>query len=392
MTRLRGRRKQLRIAWCLLLAFCLSFSTSCRFPGTVRPTVKIGLVAPFEGRYRYVGYDVIYAVRLAVREANASGDASGFGVELVSYDDRADPSLAVSQARKMDVDPQVVGAIGHFRESTTKAALGTYADAQVPLLVPTALDKDIRQAESAYTLGPSAHRLAQALLDQAEAVAGDRAVAVLGDGGPLSEALRQQARRQGMPLAVFSADSDGWQAAVLAQNPGVLLCDLDPVRAGEVVAALRERGWGGHVLGGPPLSASDFPSVAGDAAAGATFVTPWPFPRDVRGGEAFLEAYREVSSGTEPGPLALPAYEAAWMLLEAVQKAGSAGLPSRDAVAAALFDVERDGLLGHLTLGADDASSDLRLFWYRIGTDGAPTSIEVESSSAQGSLSERFER
>lgn len=39
--------------------------------------IKIGLVAPFEGRYRYVGYDAIYAARMAVQEINAAGGAGG---------------------------------------------------------------------------------------------------------------------------------------------------------------------------------------------------------------------------------------------------------------------------------------------------------------------------
>src|SRR5437773_8430394 len=63
-----------------LLASALLLLPAC-VPVT-RPIVKIGLVAPFEGRYRDVGYEVIYAVRLAVREANASGGVAGFAVEL----------------------------------------------------------------------------------------------------------------------------------------------------------------------------------------------------------------------------------------------------------------------------------------------------------------------
>jgi ABC-type branched-subunit amino acid transport system substrate-binding protein len=63
----------------LLLAFVL---TSCE---RARPVVKIGLVAPFEGRERAVGYDAVYAARLAVREVSASQDE--YDVELVALDD-----------------------------------------------------------------------------------------------------------------------------------------------------------------------------------------------------------------------------------------------------------------------------------------------------------------
>ena len=74
--------------------------SGCSVPGQVRPTVKIGLVAPFEGRYRYVGYDLFPAVRLAVRQANESAEANGYNVELVAYDDGADPAMALLQAQR----------------------------------------------------------------------------------------------------------------------------------------------------------------------------------------------------------------------------------------------------------------------------------------------------
>jgi len=45
------------------------FLTACS--ASTQPVVKIGLVAPFEGRYRPIGYEAIYAARLAIREINA---------------------------------------------------------------------------------------------------------------------------------------------------------------------------------------------------------------------------------------------------------------------------------------------------------------------------------
>lgn len=103
-----------------------------------RPVVKIGLVAPFEGRYRDVGYEVIYAVRLAVREANAAGGVAGYSVELVALDDAGDPAMAAEQARKLAVDPQIVGALGHWLEPTTLAAAPEYAQAGLPVLATAA--------------------------------------------------------------------------------------------------------------------------------------------------------------------------------------------------------------------------------------------------------------
>jgi ABC-type branched-subunit amino acid transport system substrate-binding protein len=127
-----GKRQKavviLPTAFCLLLTAC----------AVTRPVVKIALVAPYEGRYRDVGLDVIFAVRLAVREANAAGGVAGYSVELVSLDDSGDEEMAREQARKLATDPLIVGVIGHWLEATTLAAAGDYAEAGLPLLATAA--------------------------------------------------------------------------------------------------------------------------------------------------------------------------------------------------------------------------------------------------------------
>jgi branched-chain amino acid transport system substrate-binding protein len=361
----------------LILGVLLLLLTACTFPGAIRPTVKIGLVAPFEGRYRYVGYDVIYAVRLALQEANDHGGVGGYGIELVAYDDGALPAMAVQQARKLDVDPDVVAALGHFRQRTTVAARDAYVESGIPLVAPTALDPELSATDSAvHPLIPAADSLAEALLDRASALDDGGEIVVLGDEGSLAPALRRRAVERGQSLDEASTEADGWLAEVLVSQPPVILLALEPVRAGEVVATLRETGWGGDALGGPALAASDFAAVAGTAAEGTTFVTPWPFPPHAPMGESFIRTYRVTSGGVEPGPYALPAYEATWIVLDALERAAEEGPLSREKVSTALTESRGDGHLGQLSF---DRSEERRwaLYWYRIGPDGTP---ELEST------------
>ncbi len=113
--------------WCLLLWGLVS----C---GGTAPVVKIGLVAPFEGQRRALGYDVIYSARLAVREINLAGGVGGYRVELVALDDAGDPELAQQAAASLALDPMVVAVIGHWLPPTTAAAATIYAQAGLPLL------------------------------------------------------------------------------------------------------------------------------------------------------------------------------------------------------------------------------------------------------------------
>lgn len=114
-----------------LLPFLLFLSSCSR----VRPVVKVGFVAPFEGRHRQMGYDAIYAARLAIREVNANGGIDGTMVELVALDDSGDPELARQAAASLVVDPKVVVVVGHWLPETTEAAASVYAEGDMPLLI-----------------------------------------------------------------------------------------------------------------------------------------------------------------------------------------------------------------------------------------------------------------
>jgi ABC-type branched-subunit amino acid transport system substrate-binding protein len=102
---------------------------------SVDPVVKIGLVGPFEGRHRAIGYDAIYSARLAVREINAAGGVGGYRVALVALDDRGDPELAAQAAASLALDPAVVAVVGHYLPETTAAALPVYERKGLPLIV-----------------------------------------------------------------------------------------------------------------------------------------------------------------------------------------------------------------------------------------------------------------
>lgn len=128
---------------------------------SVDPVIKIGLVAPFEGRDRHVGYDAIYSARMAVREINAAGGVAGHRVSLVALDDRGDPELARQAAASLAIDPGVIAVVGHYLPESTAAAEAIYRENGVPLLPlgrppfapfdPLVLPAEFREAYAAVT-------------------------------------------------------------------------------------------------------------------------------------------------------------------------------------------------------------------------------------------------
>ena len=120
-----------------LLSFTLSLCLALLLAAcnaSTQPVVKIGLVAPFEGRYRPIGYEAIYAARLAIREINALGGINGRRIELVALDDRGEPDKAQTAARQLVLDPQVVAVVGHLQPDSTDAAMKIYCEAGLPVI------------------------------------------------------------------------------------------------------------------------------------------------------------------------------------------------------------------------------------------------------------------
>lgn len=121
------------VLWPALLLFAITLNglVGCT---RVAPVLKIGLVAPFEGRYRSVGYDAIYAARLGIREVNEAGGIGRYRIALVALDDSGDPEFAREAATSLVLDRDVVAVLGHWLTPTTAAARPVYAQGGLPLV------------------------------------------------------------------------------------------------------------------------------------------------------------------------------------------------------------------------------------------------------------------
>jgi hypothetical protein len=87
--------------------------------------VKVALFAPFEGRYREIGYNALYAARLALRENPRAQ------VDLLAVDDGG--TEAVNRARALALDPLVMGVIALGYDATTPETLAAFGD--IPVIV-----------------------------------------------------------------------------------------------------------------------------------------------------------------------------------------------------------------------------------------------------------------
>ncbi|MEM8861481.1 MAG: ABC transporter substrate-binding protein, partial [Chloroflexota bacterium] len=110
----------------LLLAFLL---TGCRQTPQV---VKIGMLAPFEGQSREIGYDGIYAARLAVREFNENSD--DIKLALVALDDGGRTDIALSNMEALANDPAIIAVVGLGSETLSLTTAKNFEEVGIPYI------------------------------------------------------------------------------------------------------------------------------------------------------------------------------------------------------------------------------------------------------------------
>jgi ABC-type branched-subunit amino acid transport system substrate-binding protein len=106
-------------------------------PGDAAPVVKIGVMAPFEGVGRPLGYAVLPAIQAAVTEANTSGTLGRYQVLVVAFNDDLHGPTAAAQAKALALDPEVLAVVGPWSVETAAAAAPILAEAGIPMLVET---------------------------------------------------------------------------------------------------------------------------------------------------------------------------------------------------------------------------------------------------------------
>jgi ABC-type branched-subunit amino acid transport system substrate-binding protein len=179
----------------LAIVVCCLLLAACAFPGSVKPTVKIGLAAPFEGRYRDLGYEVLHAVRLAVRQRNEAGGVGGrYLVELVALNDFNEPEEAALQAREMEVDPDLLGALGGWSPETAQAAALEYERLELAFLAP-----QVNFASTSPTTVPDAAFTAEYQALSGGAPPGPAAVWAYAEANRLLDALDAATQSEGHP-------------------------------------------------------------------------------------------------------------------------------------------------------------------------------------------------
>jgi branched-chain amino acid transport system substrate-binding protein len=102
-----------------------------------KPTYVIGYEGPLSGGNLQLGLNMVFAVELAINQANASGK-NPFKLQLAKYDDQGDPTISPTEAQSAVANRKLIAIVGPAFSGATAAAEPYYAKAHVATVSPSA--------------------------------------------------------------------------------------------------------------------------------------------------------------------------------------------------------------------------------------------------------------
>jgi branched-chain amino acid transport system substrate-binding protein len=349
----------------------------------VKGDAYIYVVSPRTGSQAYGGDDVAGGAKLRVWEANnppsgAAPGAAGYRLIVREANDAADSDTATSVAEEIAAavkrGERIIGVVGNYNSSQTKASLKTFQDLGVPVVMVTPSSSNpqlkgetfFRVCATDAEQGPAAARF---LVQQI----GAKSIALLHTENDYATGLRDEFNRELTRLGIRPAAvvqlKEGAPSfrdklmAIQSQQPDALFLAADFPDGETLLLDLQAMGWR------PPtvmLSDANFvfevPDTAGRAAEGVYVSTISPDPRAVTGPE-WAKNYRRVVKH-DPGIDAVTGYQAADVLIRGFEKAN--GSFDAKAVANAIRGLDYNSLVGRIKYDANGNLVEQRVYVFQI--------------------------
>ncbi len=303
--------------------------------------IKIGASLAVTGPAAFLGDPEAKTLEMLVEELNAAGGINGEQVELIVYDDGADPNKARTFATRLIEEDEVVAVIGGSSTGATMAMAPLFADYEIPFISLAGAVVIIDPVQEFVFKTPHTDRMAcekifaditarglskvglisgtdgfgASMREQCLAVAGDAGVEIVADesyGGSDSDMT---------PQLTNIAATDGIEAVVnpgFGQGPAVVTRNY--AQLGIELPFYQSHG----------VASDEFIKLAGDAANGLRLpATPLLIPDQLSEDDpqrepvqGYIAAY-QAKYGETPSTFGGYAFDAFHLLLDAIERAGS---------------------------------------------------------------------
>ena len=354
---MRTLRRALAAAGLLLAVGC----GQERAPAASR-AIPIGFFGALTGPQATFAQSGRNGARLAFDERNRAGGVLGQKLDLVVEDDHNEPSEAASVVTKLITRDQVVALIGENASSRSLAAAPIAQQYRVPMVSPSSTNVEVtKKGDYVFRVCFIDSSQGRAVATFARRTLGARAAALLVDvksdySVGLADAIRREFEASGGRIvaeqryAEGDSDFSAQLTALRPQSPDVLFIPGYYTDAGLIARQARALGLSAAIVGADGFDSPKLVEIGGPAVEGVYFSNHYTPDDPSKAVREFVAVYRKTFGG-DPDSIAALSYDAARLIADAIQRAGSTeGKRIRDALAET-----RDfaGVTGRITFDAD---------------------------------------
>lgn len=357
-----------RSALLAALGSALLLAVGCGPKETSGPApIKIGNYAAITGKDGTFGDSSTKATRLAIDEINAAGGVLGRPIELVVEDTQSKPGEAATAVKKLITRDKVVALIGEVTSSRSLEGAGVAQAFNIPMLSPSATNPAVTATGDyvfrACFIDPFQGTVLATFAR--EKLRAKRAALLTSVSSAYSSGLREVFLKEfpkgGGEIVSDQKFSEGDKdfkaqlTAIKAANPDVLFVPAYYTETGLLAKQARELGITAPLIGGDGWEAPELLAIGGSALEGCSYSTHYSAESPDPKIQAFVQKYRARYDGRTPDGMAALGYDAAYMMVDAIRRAGSTEPAAlRDALAATKGF---EGVTGRIDMDADRNAS-----------------------------------
>jgi branched-chain amino acid transport system substrate-binding protein len=338
------KRPLLRLLPFAALAAAALLSGSC---SKQSDTIKIGEYGSLTGKEATFGQSAHKGIVMAFEELNAAGGVLSKQLQLITEDNQSNQGESATVAKKLITRDKVVALLGEVSSGRSLAAAPSAQNAKIPMIAPAATNEEVtRTGDYIFRVcfidpfqGTVMAKFAQTDLKVNK-------VAILSSvSNPYSVGLAKSFRETftaagGNVVAeqkYNEGDKDfrGLLTAVKAANVEAVFLPGYYTEAALIIRQARELGITVPFLGGDGWESEKLLEIGGAALNGCYYSTHFsPYNNDPAVAK-FVEKFKARWKGEVPDAFAALGYDAAYVLVDAIKRAGTTeSAKLRDAIAA----------------------------------------------------------
>ena len=328
-------------------------------PAAAPVKAKIGVIAIVTGPGAGYGEAIVNGVKLARDEVNAKGDVN---IELKIEDSSAKQEQALAAGQKLINSEQVVAILGPTLSNEMKV-VGPEANASgVPILGTSTTAKGIPQiGKFVFRNALPESQAIPASIGKAVKKYNIKKVALLygnddvftKSGFDTMKEVSEKLQLAVLTVQEFQKGQSDYKAQltkIASLKPDAVFCSALYEEGAVILSQARRMGLKVPFVGGNGFNSPKVIEIAKDAAVGLIVATPWFEGRNDPKVKAFVAKY-EKTYGKKPDQFAAQAYDALYVMANALKAAGKADRDLlRDALAATK---DFEGVLGKFSFDAE---------------------------------------